>query len=975
MLGIIGSTDKITLRSQLLSAAGGVDQVVFADGTVWTRATLLALATAPTSGNETFYGDYNANTLNGGAGNDTLSGGAGDDTLIGGTGNDFLSGGSGNDTYIFNAGDGQDTIIDNGSSSGELNTLQLAAGILPSAVTVAETNGGSDLVIGFTGSADRITLRSQLLSASGGVDQVVFADGTVWNRAALLALATASTAGNDAFYGDYAANTLSGGAGDDTLNGGAGDDTLSGGTGNDTLIGGAGNDTYLFNRGDGGDTILDNGTGSSGEVNTLQFGAGIAVGDVIVTEANGGSDLVLSIAGSADAVILKNQLLAKTGGVDQVVFADGTVWTRAALLALGAAPTSGNDTIYGDYAANTLSGGAGNDAIYGGAGDDTLSGGAGDDYLEGGAGNDTYLFARGDGHDRIFDNGAGGEVNILQFGTGIVATDLIVTQANAGNDIVLSIAGTSDSVTLSNQFTGTAGGVDRVLFADGTIWDRATLVLKSLAPTAGGDILSGDDGANTLAGGAGNDTLIGRGGADAYIYTLGDGRDIIDDRGSSDGDTLLLHGISAADVQVVRSGDNAMLLFGADPNGRLTLAQQFNGIGTIERIQFDNGTVWTDADILAKATNGQGNIILGTDVGDTVIGTAGDDTIEGLRGNDLLQGGTGNDTYIFNLGDGQDSIIESGGIDALDFGAGIAASNMLLQAVGDDLYVRFRNSDDSILVQSDFASSGSAVESIRFFDGTSVDLTQPLTFTYIGTPANTLLTGSARGTNVFELGAGGDTVTAGSANDVVVFGRGTGHATVNLLGVGATLKLSAGISASDVTVQTAANGDVTFSLAGSGDSVTFLGASSKGLTTILFENGTIWRRINGTSGNDTLTGQSSDDTLTGGLGDDQLNGGAGSDTFVYSRGDGNDVITESAASDGSVDKLIFTNIASSRVSLVRNDTDVTLVIAPSASGAGDGGSVILKGEVSGASGQEFSRSSSPTARPGRRRVCSACWCP
>jgi Ca2+-binding RTX toxin-like protein len=48
----------------------------------------------------------------------------------------------------------------------------------------------------------------------------VFADGTVWNRAALLAMATAPTAGNDTFYGDYAANTPSGGAGDDTLSGG-----------------------------------------------------------------------------------------------------------------------------------------------------------------------------------------------------------------------------------------------------------------------------------------------------------------------------------------------------------------------------------------------------------------------------------------------------------------------------------------------------------------------------------------------------------------------------------------------------------------------------------------------------------------------------------------------------------------------------------------------------------------------------------
>ncbi|MEH2503384.1 Ca2+-binding RTX toxin-like protein [Bradyrhizobium sp. AZCC 1578] len=95
------------------------------------------------------------------------------------------------------------------------------------------------------------------------------------------------------------------------------------------------------------------------------------------------------------------------------MFVDGTVWTRATLLALAAVPTSGNDTLHGDYAANTLSGGAGNDTIYGGAGDDALSGGAGDDYLEDGAGNHTYLFARGDGNDLIDDQGSGANKLIL----------------------------------------------------------------------------------------------------------------------------------------------------------------------------------------------------------------------------------------------------------------------------------------------------------------------------------------------------------------------------------------------------------------------------------------------------------------------------------------------------------------------------------------------------------------------------------
>ncbi|WP_315719821.1 MULTISPECIES: calcium-binding protein [unclassified Bradyrhizobium] len=951
VLSITGTTDKITLRNQLVSAAGGVDQVVFADGTVWSRATLLALATAPTSGNDTFYGDYNANTLNGGAGNDTLSGGAGDDTLIGGTGNDTLSGGTGNDTYVFNIGDGQDTITDNGAASGETNTLQLGSGILPANVVVTEANGGADLVLTISGTTDKVTLKNQLVSATGGVDQVVFADGTVWTRAALLAQATAPTGGNDTFYGDYLANTLNGGAGNDTLYGAGGDDVLAGGTGNDVLVGGTGNDTYLFNLGDGQDTIFDNGSSNSSEVNTLRLGTGIAVGAVTVTEVNGGRDLLLSVGGTTDSVLLQNQLIAKSGGVDQIVFADGTVWSRADLLAQATLPTVAGATLYGDYAGNVLTGAAGNDVIYGAGGDDTLAGGGANDTLEGGVGNDTYLFGRGGGTDRINDNGAAADVDRLQFAADIVPTDIVVTQANGGQDIVLSIAGSSDSVVLGNQLVGTTGGVDLVQFADGTVWDRAAILLKSLVPTSGDDVLGGDDGANILTGGAGTDRLIGRGGADTYVYTLGDGADIIDDQASSDGDTVLLHGIVPSQVHVVRSGDNALLLFEADLNSRLTLTGQFAGTGTIEQIVFDDGTVWSSADLLAAAISGTDTVTLGTNAAETIVGSGANDTIEGLRGNDVLQGGGGDDTYIFNAGDGQDTIIESGGNDTLTFGRGLAAGDAILQGVGSDLYVRFRNSTDSVLIQSAFTGSSAAVETVRFADGTSWDLTKPLTFTYIGTDANTVLTGSSYGTNIFELGPGGDTVTAGSANDVVVVKRGIGHANVTLTGTGATLKLAAGIAQSEVTVQTAVNGDVTVALAGTDDRVTFLGAAAKGLSTISFSDGAAWRLIYGTSGNDTLNGGSGVDIINAGIGADQLNGGAGSDTFFYKGGDGNDTITEGGAADGSVDRLVLIDILPPRVSVTRSGTDVTLVIAPSTAGGSDGGSVLLKAELDTLNGQ------------------------
>lgn len=50
---------------------------------------------------------------------------------------------------------------------------------------------------------------------------------------------------------------------DDVIDGMGGDDTITGGLGNDIITGGAGNDTFIYNVGDGSDTINDFGAGST----------------------------------------------------------------------------------------------------------------------------------------------------------------------------------------------------------------------------------------------------------------------------------------------------------------------------------------------------------------------------------------------------------------------------------------------------------------------------------------------------------------------------------------------------------------------------------------------------------------------------------------------------------------------------------------------------------------------------------------
>jgi Ca2+-binding RTX toxin-like protein len=113
-----------------------------------------------------------------------------------------------------------------------------------------------DLVLTVQSTGESVTLVQWRDPAYEHVSRVEFADGTVWDEAALEALVpNIGTAGDDYLIGTDLTDVLSGFAGNDALFGLAGDDLLDGGAGDDNLYGGDGNDTYLFGRGDGQDTI------------------------------------------------------------------------------------------------------------------------------------------------------------------------------------------------------------------------------------------------------------------------------------------------------------------------------------------------------------------------------------------------------------------------------------------------------------------------------------------------------------------------------------------------------------------------------------------------------------------------------------------------------------------------------------------------------------------------------------------------
>ncbi|WP_170138706.1 calcium-binding protein [Edaphovirga cremea] len=596
------SSDKITVKDYFFNDGMQLNQIVFADGTSWDRETiksqlLLGTAEAQTlraynegseifaggsndtlhgaagrdvlsgeDGNDLLYGNAGDDHLYGGEGDDKLYGEAGNDVLIGGGGNDYLEGGAGSDTYLFNPGDGQDTIYNNDSGLAKTDTLQLGEGLRPDEVilsryiTTGMLSGQDSLVIAFANSSDKITVKDYFFNDGMQLNQIVFADGTSWDRETiksqlLLGTAEAQTLraynegseifagggndtlhgaagkdvlsgedGNDLLYGNAGNDQLSGGEGDDKLYGEAGNDVLIGGGGNDYLEGGAGSDTYLFNPGDGQDTIYNNDTGLA-KSDTLQLGEGLRPDEVILSRyittgmLSGQDSLVIAFANSSDKITVKDYFFNDGMQLNQIVFADGTSWDRETIKSQLLLGTAEAQTLRAYNEGSEIFAGGGNDTLHGAAGKDVLSGEDGNDLLYGNAGNDQL--SGGEGDDKLY--------------------------GEAGNDV--------------------------------------------------------------LIGGQGNDYLEGGAGSDTYLFNAGDGQDTIynNDTGLAKTDTLQFgEGFSPEEVILSRyittgmlSGQDSLVIAFANSSDKITVKDYFFNDGMkLNEISFADGTKWLPEDIV-----------------------------------------------------------------------------------------------------------------------------------------------------------------------------------------------------------------------------------------------------------------------------------------------------------------------------------------------------------------------------------------
>ncbi|MBF0329931.1 MAG: hypothetical protein HQL10_12295, partial [Nitrospirae bacterium] len=866
-----------------------VEQVRFADGTVWTSSILEEMSRHVTgtegADNLSGYGDadiINAlggdDIVNAGANNDIIDGGAGIDTLWGGSGNDVLMGGAGNDalnaddgndtldggagvdrltgnagsdTYKFGRGSGQDTIVDYDTTLLDTDTIEMAPDITPNDITV--TRNASNLNLSINGTTDTLAVQSYFDWANSKVEQVRFADGTVWTSSILedMTRHVTGTEADDTLRGYGDGIVLNGLGGNDNLYGNSGNDILDGGTGADTMAGGWGNDTYIVDN--AGDIINEWGNeGTDSVQSSVTYTLGASIENLTLTgnsAINGTSnDLNNTLVGNSAANILNGGTGADTmagGAGDDTYAVDnvGDVVTEASDEGIDTVQSSITYTLGSNIENLTLTGtaainGTGNElnnTITGNSYDNLLDGGTGIDTMTGGLGNDTY----------IVDN----------------VSDAIIENANEGTDTVQSsisyaLGANIENLTLtgSSSNNGTGNSLNNILTGNGS-----------------DNVLDGGAGADTMTGGVGNDTYIVDNTSDAVIENTNEGTDTV---------------YSSATYTL---GSNV-------ENLTLTGSSTINSTG-----------------------NASNNVLIGNSANNTLTGNAGNDTLDGGSGVDTMVGGLGDDLYIvdnagdivtealnegtdtvqstvsYTLGSNVENLILTGtsainatgntlnntltGNAAMNILDGGAGADTLIGGLGDDTYI-IDNIGDIITenvsegidtVQSSVTYTlGANVENLTLtgtaaINGTGNTLDNVLT----GNSANNTLTGNI-GNDTINGGGGVDTMIGGAGNDIYVADNASDAITENA-------------NEGTDTVQSS----ITYTLGNNVENLTLTGT-----TAINGTGNTLDNILVGNSGINTLTGNAGNDTLDGGAGADTMKGGAGNDIYVVDNT--GDIITENA---------------------------------------------------------------------------------
>jgi len=689
----------------------------------------LSLATAtPTEGDDTI--EMTANgpyKIYGLGGNDTLIGSNGGDVLDGGTGADIMIGGNGNDTYFV------DSALD--------QVVETARGGFDSVYSAVDYVLGSEV--------EHLTLTGSAVHATGNALR----------------------------------NTLVGNNANNVLDAGDGGDTLSGNGGNDTLRGGDGSDGYVYEKGDGNDTIIE--TGNAADHDTLVFAGDMSASDIHFFRDPGALDNLVLRFGGGGSVTIMDYFAPGGTTIEGFEFSTTrTTWDETTIAAHAASaivssnqlPVAQNDSyVFTDGPVLRLPFAALTDNDFDPDGDPltvtaitSITGGtAAIDGSEvvvtagpGSAPRAVFTYQVSDGR-----GGTATATAEIAFHTTVnVAPEIVsatlgpVVEDTVGRGAIIATDANGDALSYALKAgAGPSKGAVEIA-ADGTFAYRPAANLNGaesftitvtdshgastqrvfsfdIAPVNDAPVAQDDTGWSLTAG---------------TTLTLPQTAILANDT-DVDGDTLSVQRVSNAIGGTATLNSAGQIVFTASATA--TGAASFDYTVSDGNGLTDTATV---ALTVNPATAPGGKTLIGTDSRDTLVGTAYDDIFYGKKGPDNLIGLAGNDTFKVNGDDGIDNI-----------DGGLGYDRVLGGVLDDTIKVTSRLNNMRSIEEFDGGSGGFdkilATGGNDVFDFTDVVL------------KNIDLIALGDGNDCIISSRANDTIAGGDGHDTFVLRHGGGH--------------------------------------------------------------------------------------------------------------------------------------------------------------------------------------------------------
>jgi Ca2+-binding RTX toxin-like protein len=372
--------------------------------------------------------------------------------------------------------------------------------------------------------------------------------------------------------------------------------------------------------------------------------------------------------------------------------------------------------------------------------------------VDGAGGDDVYVVGKDVGALDIIDASGENELVLSDF----VAADITVVAVVEDGRSWLRISDTSGALNLRVRVDVDVDSIETavqsVRFGDGTTSNILELIEGGGAALG---VLFAADGAQPVAGTTADDLIVGVGVNNSYLFARGAGSDTIFDL-SGEGDRVIVAG-NVSDIEFTAGrtddGDDLILRFRDTGESLRVVGHRSDRGREIEIFEFADATL----------TMAQVDSILnsGSPSNDTIVGSRRDDLISGFAGNDILQGMAGRDTYLFDLGWGQDRIVEADSGNAIVFGASVRVDDITAERGSNGDLVLRSSAGDKITIVGGLRSP--VLTSFAFADGTTKTLTDIVdqllaggTNTISGTAADEELIGTAE-SETFVGNGGNDT--------------------------------------------------------------------------------------------------------------------------------------------------------------------------------------------------------------------------